>query len=330
MREMSSGIRTESIRMTEETFRKAPARGRLSLLLRASIAALLMACLASPALAMQRVPVKVLAALVGDEFMGRLKQPQGLFYDEAKKRFYVADSGNKRLVSFDSEFKFLAELSYETIELPMWFVKNSDGRFFVVDGAKGAILYIDTNKKIIEPWRINGAPQGDEAFVPGAMAIDASDSIYVVDKLNKRILVIDRDGNFLREIAPKGEGFHGFNDVKVDDRGDVYALDTVGGAVYVFRPDGGLLTSFGSRGSGPGRFSFPVSLAVDMKKRIYVVDAHAGNIQVFDRSGAVQHSIAAKGNRDGELDSPSSIFIDKDGKIYTIDGNRVQVFEEEQ
>jgi DNA-binding beta-propeller fold protein YncE len=276
------------------------------------------------------VPVKVLAALVGDEFMGRLKHPRGLFYDEAKKRFYVADSGNKRLVSFDSEFNFLAELSYATIELPMWFVKNSEGRFFVVDGAKSVILYIDTNKKIIEPWRIKGLPRGDEVFIPGAIAIDASDSIYVVDKLNKRILVIDRDGNFLREIAPGGKGFNGFNDVKVDDRGDVYALDTIGGVIYIFRPNGKLLTSFGSRGSGPGQFRFPVSLAVNMKKHIYVVDAHAGNIKVFDRSGTVQRSIASKGNKDGELNSPSCIFIDKEGKIYTIDGDRVQVFEEEQ
>ena len=55
--------------------------------------------------------VRTVAVITGDEIMGRLKQPSGLFFDEIKKRLYIADSGNGRLVSFDSEFKYMAELT---------------------------------------------------------------------------------------------------------------------------------------------------------------------------------------------------------------------------
>src|SRR3989338_8638799 len=71
-----------------------------------------------------KIGVKTIAIITGDEIMGRFNQPSGLFFDEVKKRLYVADSGNGRLVSFDSEFKYLAELSNENIAIPVSLVRD--------------------------------------------------------------------------------------------------------------------------------------------------------------------------------------------------------------
>ncbi|MBI5237928.1 MAG: NHL repeat-containing protein [Deltaproteobacteria bacterium] len=300
-------------------------------LVRLSVAALLTLSLASlPGWsgAAEAVKPAVAAVLTGGESTGSLKTPRGVFFDEAKSRLYVADSANKRLVSFDSEFKPLADLSSEKFEFPVSVVRDSMGRFYIVDAAKRAMVSIDLEKKETAVIVLTGVPAGSEEFMPGRLAIDRENRLYVTDRLNKRILVLTREGSFVSEITAKHENFYGFGDVRVDEKNDVYALDTVSGTVYVFDSGGKLITRFGSRGALPGAFLFPTSLAVDKDGRIFVLDGHAGKILVFNRAGALQLTLASKGLKDGELYSPSYIYIDKRQRIFVVDGQRVQVFEE--
>lgn len=278
----------------------------------------------------ERAGVKTVAVINGDEVMGMLKQPSGLFFDEIKKRLYVADSGNNRLVSFDSEFKYLAELSNENIAIPVSLVRDKQGRFFILDRGKADIVFIDLEKKIVKSFPLTGVPIGKEQFLPGRIAIDKADRLYIIDKLNKRLLVVEQTGVFVREITVKDKSFWGFTDVRVNDKGEVYAIDTLGGVVYVFDDKGAVISKFGSREDKKGVFRFPVSLALDKNGLIYVADQHAGKIFVFDKKGNFQYTIAKPGVKTGELSSPSYIFIDKDGKLYIIDANRVQVFKEER
>lgn len=273
--------------------------------------------------------IKTVAVIAGDENMGRLKQPSGLFFDEVKKRLYVADSGNGRLISFDSDFKYLAELTNEAIALPTSLVKDKEGHFFVVDSGKGDIVFIDLEKKLVKPFPLSGVPSAHEQFVPGRMAIDQDNRLYIIDKLNKRIIVAEPTGGFVREITVKDKGLSGFIDVRVDDNGEIYALDTIGRQVYVFDEKGNVISRFSGR-DNKNNFRFPISLAVDKNGLIYVVDQHAGKILVFDRKGIFQYAISRPGVKEGELADPSYIFIDKEGRIYTIDSNRIQVFQEEK
>lgn len=276
--------------------------------------------------------VRLLAVITGGaEFAGRLKEPSGLFYDETKKRLYIADSGNKRIVSLGEDFKYLAELSSKDIEFPVSVVKNNNGQFISVDAGRGEIHLIETKKEMqIEPFKIKGGEAGMDVFVPGRIAIDRQDRLYVIDRLNKRIIVADGNGAVLRSIAVKDEGFYGFNDVRADDDGNVYALDTLGNKVYIFDGSGNLTAKFSGKDSaGKPLFKFPVSLAVD-KNYIYVADAHAGTVFVFDKAGVLHHRIGKKGEREGEFSHPTYVFVDGAERIFVIDGNRVQVLKEEK
>lgn len=279
----------------------------------------------------EKTAIKVVTVISGDEVMGKLNQPAGLFFDETRKRLYVADSGNNRLVSFDSEFKYLTELTHEEIILPVGIVRNKDGHLFILDNGKADIIFVDLGKKVVRSFQLTGVPPGRERLMPGRIAIDKDNKLYIIDKLNKRLIVVEQTGKFVGEISVKDKNFMGFTDVKVDDKGDVYTIDVLSGNVYVFDSKGGLVARFGSRASGSrGNFRFPASLAIDRNGLIYVVDQHAGSILVFDRKGNLQHTISRHGVKEGELSNPSYIFIDKEGRIYLIDGNRVQVFKEEK
>lgn len=273
---------------------------------------------------------EVVAVITGDEFMGMLKSPGALFFDESKKRLYIADTGNNRLVSLDSAFEYLAALSHENISLPVSIVKDKEGLFYIVDGEKAEIKIIDIKKELVERLELKGVPPAPQQFVPGRLAIDLNDRLYATDKLNERILVFDRAGTFLREITVEGEGFFGFSDVRVDRKGNVYAVDTLGGSVYVFTTEGELVSRFGKRGDKNDEFRFPTSLAVDKAGLIYVLDKHAGSILVFTPTGTFQYTIASPGPKEGQLHNPSYIYIDSEDRIFTIDGVRIQVFKDKK
>lgn len=285
----------------------------------------------APAMAAEVFPVKLITVITANEFSGKLNQPMGLFFDENKKRLYLADSGSKRIISYDQDFKYLAELTNDAIQFPTNIVKNSSGQFLVVDAGRAEILFFEVKKDMqIDRLVLKGVPEGKEIFVPGRIAIDKKDNIYIVDKLNKRIIAADRAGNFLRALTVKGEGFFGFNDVRADDEGNVFALDTLGGKVYGFDRHGDLLTSFGGKDpAGRPYFEFPVSLAI-AESYIYVADGHLGTIRAFDKTGNPHHTISKKGEREGEFSSPVFVFTDDAQRIFVIDGNRVQVLKEEK
>ncbi len=277
--------------------------------------------------AAQTVSAKVVAVISNEEALGKLVQPSGLFFDEGKKRLYIADGGGKRIVSTNHEYRFLAEFSNPFMPLPVQVVKAESGLFYVVDASKGALLVVDTKLDIVKPVEVKPSQPGRDVFVPGRIAIGKDDKLYVIDKLNKRILVSDAQGAVSRAIVVKDEaGLYGFNDVRVDADNNVYALDAVGARVYVFDASGAEITSFGGRTDKTTLMRFPVSLAVSRTGLIYVADRHLGAVLVYDRTGQLQYAISQKGEREGELSSPTYVMIDEAQRIYVIDNNRIQVF----
>ncbi|MBI5599494.1 MAG: hypothetical protein HY890_07125, partial [Deltaproteobacteria bacterium] len=173
-----------------------------------------------PAHAAREKGFTVVAAIIKDESAGMFSEPASLFFDEAKKRMYVADTLNNRLVSFDNDFRYLAELSHENFAMPMAVARTSAGEFFIVDGKTNEMKLVDVQNKVIKPFVIKGLPPAMEKFIPGRFSMDNDERIYVIDRLNRRIVVVDRDGNFIRAVSPPkrqsgGRVFYGFNDFRV-------------------------------------------------------------------------------------------------------------------
>ena len=238
--------------------------------------------------------LKIVSVITSDELMGTMDEPRAIFYDEAKQRLYVADTVNNRLVSFDKNFKFLSELMDVSFALPIGVVKGSGGEFFIVDAKTSDIKVIDTGTMQIKPLSIMKMPRERDIFIPGGLAVDTKGRLYVVDKLNKIIVVLKQDGTFLRSIKVKKRGFYGFDDMRVDEKGFVYAVDAVGATAYVFDDSGKLVLSFGNKGKGA--LDFPVSIAVNRAgDSIYVLDRHKGAIVVFNAKGSWKNTFLTRG-----------------------------------
>ena len=271
--------------------------------------------------------IKHLTSINRNEETGHLGLLGGIFFDENRKRLYVADTSNKRILAFDVDLKFLSEFNAGgAFEAPTCLARNSKGRFFVGEPTQGRVLLVDIKQRSVNPIDFSAVPEAGPIY-PGNMAIDPEDNLYIIDKANQRILIFDENLRFDRQVLVKGA--KGLGDLRVSSNGVLYALDTIGRSIHVFDRQGELLLTFGKKGKGKGEFDFPVSLAVCRKGVIYVLDQHKHKLSAFNPKGEFLMEFSQLGWREGRLHYPSYIYVNRAGRIFVVDrGNsRVSVFE---
>lgn len=78
--------------------------------------------------------------------------------------------------------------------------------------------------------------------------------------------------------------------IEIDDKGRFYASDFPSARVFYWNPDGSYAGYFGSKGEGPGEYSFAASLGPPMgyvnvlDDKIYIYDGGSRMVSVLDRS----------------------------------------------
>ncbi len=163
--------------------------------------------------------------------------------------------------------------------------------------------------------------------LPMDVAVDSSGRTYVVENVNSRVQVFDKDGNFLFKFEtdrPASEPRSIPWGIDVDSDG-IYVAEW-NGFVQVFDKDGNFLFKFGERGSKDGQFiSVIKSISVD-SDRIYVLDII--RVQVFDKKGKFLFKFGEQESEGGQFGGAIRLTVDSE-KIYVSDRNRVLVFDKE-
>jgi DNA-binding beta-propeller fold protein YncE len=160
------------------------------------------------------------------------------------------------------------------------------------------------------------------------------------------------------------DSFNGMADLAVSKNGDIFIADGEGPNTRVakFAKDGGFLKWWGGKGTEPGQFNMPHSIAVDSRDRLYVADRSNNRVQIFDKDGkylsqwtnvGVPWGLFVKGDlmylvdgsdnncllvmrlKDGEvldkitgLSNPTAVAVDSSGAIYVgeVNGTNVKKF----
>jgi iron(III) transport system ATP-binding protein len=165
---------------------------------------------------------------------------------------------------------------------------------------------------------------------PRGLFVAENGDLYVLDDAG-RFLIYDRDHKLTRKTwlpeysVGRAEGLWQMLD------GRVAVADTHYNRVVLLNPDGTCERMFGTKGTGPGQFTFPETVVQDPEGRLYVCE-YGGNdrIQRFSKDGEFQIAFSSFGTDPGQIQRPTGL-VWHDHKIYVCDAvnNRVQRFSED-
>lgn len=196
--------------------------------------------------------------------------------------------------------------------------------------------------KVIEGWE--KLPAGYVHKDVDGVATDSKDNVFLMTRKDARIIVYDRDGNFIRSW---GEGIftqrtHG---IAIDSDDMVYTVDDGDHTVRKFTPDGKQVMMIGTPGKasdtgydgkkkdsikkGGPPFNRPTDVAIASNGDLYVCDGY-GNSRVhhFTPDGKLIQSWGEPGTGAGEFILPHGIGIAPDERVFVADreNDRIQIF----
>ncbi|MBA2776842.1 MAG: hypothetical protein H0U31_08960 [Chloroflexia bacterium] len=201
--------------------------------------------------------------------LGQLNAPTGIALSSDGEIIYVVDSGNQRIQRFARDGTFIGTWSAED------------------DQRLGLGMFEPANQ---------GASD---------IFIGPDDLIYVADTWNHRIMILDSEGQLVRELGRIGEVtdtgdspdpnispglFYGPRGIAIAD-GELYVTDTGNERVQVFASDGAFLRAFGGYGTEPGKLIEPVGIAIGTDGLVYVADTGNSRISVFAKDGTPVNQI---------------------------------------
>jgi sugar lactone lactonase YvrE len=199
------------------------------------------------------------------------------------------------------------------------------GALSCAGSALAPIIKIDLDGNVVKAF-------GQGLFlVPHGIYVDRAGDVWVTDASDGMDAKRDRghqvykfspDGNVLLTLGQAGvpgDGPDTFNrptDVVVAPNGDIFVSDGHGGnsnaRIVKFSKDGRFMKSWGRKGSAPGEFDVPHSIAIDSQGRLFVADLQNNRIQIFDQQGTFLQEWKQFG-------MPGGLFIDRKDVLYVAD-----------
>ncbi|MBI5739604.1 MAG: 6-bladed beta-propeller [Nitrospirae bacterium] len=211
---------------------------------------------------------------------------------------------------------------------PYGVAADKEGRVYVTD-VGGIYVFDKKNKKFSS---IGNEPGMGNLEAPAGIAVSRADGkIYVTDINLKRIVIYDRDGNFLNFIGKEKE-FENPIGIAVDDkRMRVYVVDSKKRNVRAYTLDGRLIMEINKTGEGQNIFHTPTEIALDSEGKIYVSDTQGFSVKIFNPEGGLVRSMGQLGDAFGDFARPKGVAINSEDHLYVVDAayNNFQIFNKE-
>ncbi|HEX9990971.1 MAG TPA: flippase activity-associated protein Agl23 [Chloroflexia bacterium] len=287
---------------------------------------------------------------------GQFNLPRTITTD-AQGNFYVVDTANMRIQKFDSTGKFVAIIGsgrgegegqfkpYDETATgtgPGGIAADKAGNIYVADTWNHRIQKFDATGKFVTQWGSytslgDAAAAGDPAvntkfWGPRGIALDAGGNVYVTDTGNKRVMIFDGNGKYLRQIASgmspeKIASAYPFNQpgemnepigIAVDGSGAVYVADTNNRRIQKFDAAGKFVAQWPVGGTNwdAGPYLEPF-LALDSAGNLYVAAPTGRKILKFNATGQPLAEKSAQGAV--SLKTPTGVTVAADGSVYVVD-----------
>jgi len=193
------------------------------------------------------------------------------------------------------------------------------GTVFVFTRTEPPVVVLSAAGKVLRTW-------GQGMFVwPHGIRFDRDGNLWITDGRaangnGQMVYKLSADGSkVLMTLGTKGVSgdgpnqFNGVTDVAIAPNGDIFVSDGhVNSRIVKFTKAGTFIKTWGKKGTGPGEFNLPHSLAFDSRGRLLVADRSNKRIQLFDQDGKFLEEWKQFGEASG-------IFIMPDDTLYVTD-----------
>ncbi len=210
---------------------------------------------------------------------------------------------------------------------PQHIAQDSKGRLIVSDPTT-TTLHVLNGK---DSFRIAGG-KDRRLRMPGAVAVDANDRIYVIDRDSGLIQVYDPDGIYLYSLGKLG------NESQYDDP-TALAIDSKLSALYIVDTGRNLVVKTDTGGRAMARvgryrgrilgteFENPHEIAV-ANDHVYVLDRNGSRVKVFDLNLNFVRELALQVPVRGPA-SEIGFGVDDSGEIFVTAGGGIRIFSSE-
>jgi len=218
-------------------------------------------------------------------------QPQCIALD-ANDNIYVTDSKAGKIFIFEPSGKYKGV--FGSLKRGEGFFKRPTGiaidpetqRVYVTDTLRDRVYILDEHGQVLKWFGQHGEANGEFNLPTELLAKNGM--VAVVDAMNFRIQVFDRNGAFQSAIGNIGDSEDALfrpKGISLDSENHIYLVEGLSGTVQVFDREGQLLYFFGQRGTALGQFQLPAGVFIDRNDRVYVVDSYNRRVQVFQYHG---------------------------------------------
>jgi DNA-binding beta-propeller fold protein YncE len=213
----------------------------------------------------------------------RMYFPYGVAVD-ADDTIYVTDLKRGRIAVYNSDGKFkkyIGRFKGEgAFDLPRSIaIDRHTGRIYLADTTRNFVIVLNLDGKILAQVGKRGGGNGAAEFMEPTEIALYENEVFVLDRRNERIQVLDLEGHFRRQFKLGGSGASEANGMAFDTQGRLFVPSL--NWVEVFNREGKSLFRFGESGDQAGKFNLTKGICTDSKDRVYVIDSGNRRIQVF-------------------------------------------------
>ena len=249
---------------------------------------------------------------------GELLSPKGVASDSISGHIYIAEGC--RVSIFSEAGGFLGTLEQEHMKVP-WGIAVHCNNMYITDISTHSVLNFPLSGDFRLLARLGGRGSGVGQFdAPRQLAVSAGGHIFVADRNNHRIQVLDSGVSYKRHFS-----HHSMThpcDVKLAPN-EVFVLsDSDASCVHVFSHAGDKLRSLEVRVRTPSFFDMDDGT-------LFLSDCLGGEVRMFSKSGALLNTLGGRGHGVGMFSQPRGVALTRNSKLVVVSQNEnygLQIF----
>ena len=233
----------------------------------------------------------------------------------SKQQLVVAEM--RKVTVFDRKGKKVQTITSEKFARPVGVAVDKDDNIYVSDNDTSSLFKFSNVGKLMKVVGQKGTQPGE--FKDLSMIKLINDELYVCDRGNHRVQILNTELNYVNSFGCHGDGdgqFDAPDGIAQDRAGNLYVTDCLNKRVQVFDCKGQFLSTFSKKDAASEQLSYPRGICVGTDQLVYVCEYGNNCVSVFKTSGEFVTSFC-------QFSNPGGIVIDDEGFVYVSD-NKIE------